>query len=471
MDSSSESNDIDPVAIIWKIIGVHGTVSQRLYVTVGFGLMLFKYLVEMLTVRAFTGLFFSPIQFCIPSIALREPIFNAAPAWLPWAMALWSIPFLWIAVSMTCRRAVDAGRSPWACVWIFLPVVNLMAMLFFALHPSDRNLVARKEIEQRTGVVLDDPQEVTSKIFAACAGLFVGTLFSLCLVLISIYTMHNYGGSLFIGMPFVAGAAAAFVFNQPTLKGAWSSCLIGALCVILGEAVLLVFAFEGVICLVMAAPLMIPVGGLGGLLGYFLASTILNQSRMMLGSVALVMPLLNVIEVQLKSYKEYVVESSVVIDASPDEVWENVIDFPDIETPAAWYFRLGVASPLRANIYGSGVGAVRHCEFTTGSFIEPITVWELPNRLAFDVVDQPDPLVELTPYASIHPPHLQHSFLSRRGEFELVQLSDGKTKLIGRTWYSLDMGPRIYWRIWTDEIIHRVHLRVLDHIRETTEAH
>ncbi len=471
MNSSPEPLAENTLGIFWRIIGVHGTVSQSLYVAVGCGLMLFKYTVEMLTVHIFTARFFSPIQFFIPSISLRESIFEAAPAWLPWAMALWSIPFLWIAVTMTCRRAVDSGKSPWGCMWIFLPVVNLVAMLVFASLPaaSGDSVRALKRMEKMTGVVIDDPTEVTSKVFAACAGLFVGSLFSLGLVLISIYTMHNYGSSLFIGMPLVAGAAAAYVFNQPDLKGAWASFVVGTLCVVLGEAVLLLFAFEGVICLVMAAPLMIPVGGLGGLLGWALALTVVNQSRMMLGSVALVMPLVNVIEVQLKSYREYVVESSVVIDASPNEVWENVIDFPDIQTPPAWYFRLGVASPLRANIYGSGVGAVRHCEFTTGSFIEPITVWDKPNRLAFDVVDQPDPLTELTPYAAIHPPHLQHSFLSRRGEFELISLPDGRTKLLGRTWYSLDMGPSIYWRFWTDEIIHRIHVRVLEHICETTE--
>ena len=79
-------------------------------------------------------------------------------------------------------------------------------------------------------------------------------------------------------------------------------------------------------------------------------------------------------------------------------------------------------------------------------------------------------MIELTPYRDIRPPHLQHSFRSVKGEFELIAISGGKTRLIGRTWYTLDLGPSVYWKGWTDEIIHRIHLRVLEHIRNNTET-
>ena len=67
---------------------------------------------------------------------------------------------------------------------------------------------------------------------------------------------------------------------------------------------------------------------------------------------------------------------------------------------------------------GSGVGAERHCIFTTGEFVEPITTWDEPRQLAFNVREQPDPMIELTPYRHIHPPHLDLAFRSVRGEFD-----------------------------------------------------
>ncbi len=102
---------------------------------------------------------------------------------------------------------------------------------------------------------------------------------------------------------------------------------------------------------------------------------------------------------------------------------------------------------------------------STGSFVEPVRIWDPPHRLAFDVTEQPDPLIELSPYHGVHPPHLKDTFLSVRGEFEIVSISETESRLIGRTWYTVDMGPRIYWKRWTDAIIHRIHMRMLNHIQ------
>jgi hypothetical protein len=31
------------------------------------------------------------------------------------------------------------------------------------------------------------------------------------------------------------------------------------------------------------------------------------------------------------------------------------------------------------------------------------------------------------------------------------------------------MSPEPYWRMWADPIIHRIHLRVLDHVKRLSE--
>ena len=135
-------------------------------------------------------------------------------------------------------------------------------------------------------------------------------------------------------------------------------------------------------------------------------------------------------------------------------VWEHVISFSDITAPPRWFFRTGLAYPLRARLEGSGAGAVRHCEFTTGAFVEPITVWDAPRRLAFDVIAQPPPLQEWSPYTRVYAPHLDGFFRTSQGEFRLVPLDDGRTRLEGRTWYTLDMQPAMYWTAIADTILH-----------------
>lgn len=153
----------------------------------------------------------------------------------------------------------------------------------------------------------------------------------------------------------------------------------------------------------------------------------------------------------------------------PKTYGPHLARFSELPEPSQWAFRLGIAHPLRARIEGTGVGAVRYCEFSTGPFVEPITRWEAPTRLSFDVRSQPPPMTELSPYQSLHPPHLDGYFRSVRGEFRLVALPGGKTRLEGSTWYELDILPVRYWALWSDGLIHAIHGRVLDHIKTLAE--
>jgi hypothetical protein len=116
------------------------------------------------------------------------------------------------------------------------------------------------------------------------------------------------------------------------------------------------------------------------------------------------------------------------------------------------------------------VGAVRYCEFSTGAFVEPITAWDAPGRLAFDVVEQAPPLREWSLYRNVYAPHLDGFFRTTKGEFRLTELSGGRTRLEGRTWYSVRMQPQIYWTVISDAIVHRIHDRVLRHIKVEAET-
>ena len=146
-----------------------------------------------------------------------------------------------------------------------------------------------------------------------------------------------------------------------------------------------------------------------------------------------------------------------------------MVAFPPLDEPREWLFRTGVAYPVGAVIEGRGPGAVRRCRFSTGEFVEPITMWEPGRRLAFDVAAQPEPMRELHPWADPHPPHLDGTFESVRGEFRLDPLPGGRTRLSGTTWYRVHMGPQAYWAVWSDAILHRVHGRVLNHVKGLAE--
>jgi len=150
-------------------------------------------------------------------------------------------------------------------------------------------------------------------------------------------------------------------------------------------------------------------------------------------------------------------------------VWRNVVTFPDLPAPTEMAFRIGLAAPLRARIEGRGAGAVRYCDFTTGSFVEPITRWEENRVLGFAITRQAPPMREWSPYRDVNPPHLDGYFRATRGEFRLTALPGGRTRLEGRTWYEVRMAPQLYWTIYADRIVRSIHERVLRHIQTLAE--
>jgi phosphoribosylformylglycinamidine (FGAM) synthase-like enzyme len=41
--------------------------------------------------------------------------------------------------------------------------------------------------------------------------------------------------------------------------------------------------------------------------------------------------------------------------------------------------------------------------------------------------------------------------------------------LEGTTWYYHNIRPTFYWQLWSDHIIHKIHERVLTHIKTNAE--
>jgi hypothetical protein len=289
-----------------------------------------------------------------------------------------------------------------------------------------------------------------------------------CLAL-GVSALRTYGVFLFLATPFVMGAVTGYLLARGASVTSVQTARVILLELALVSAAILCVAFEGLICLMMAAPLAIPFMLAGVAVGRDLAGGRQDRPTGLLLSL-LVLPAGAVFDsTNLPDRDAHEVRSVVEIDAPAERVWENVIAFPALPEPTEWWFRAGLAYPRYASIEGHGVGAVRYCVFSTGPFVEPITAWEPGRRLAFDVTSFPEPMRELSPYGRIHPPHLDGYLRSRRGEFRLIPLADGRTRLEGSSGYELDMAPAIFWEAITDSVIHSIHRRVLNHIKQESE--
>lgn len=270
-----------------------------------------------------------------------------------------------------------------------------------------------------------------------------------------------YGWSLFIALPVIAGGLGTWTFRPRTLP---RSLGVGAGVGAAGCLLFLLLGREGFICVLMAIPVVVPLAMLGSMLLY-LASSLRRQPAAML----LVLPLSLIFDSHAKP-PLYSVTTSLIVNAPPERVWTNVIAFPDITARPDWLLRTGLAYPLRTRLEGSGVGAPRDCDLSTGTVKEHVIIWDQPRLLRFSVTATPPAMKEMGLYGPIYPKHLHGYYISKQGQFTLTALAGGRTLLVGTSWYEHGLWPAEYWRLWTDVVVHHIHQRVLGHIRTLSET-
>ena len=274
-----------------------------------------------------------------------------------------------------------------------------------------------------------------------------------------------YGFTLFALLPVLVGAIGAWVTQA---KSSSKAMRAGIYANLIGCAAFLLGGLEGLVCIGMALPLALPLGAFGGWLVY--AAThkrTLARGTAMLAILPLGLGSLG-FDATAKPHV-FAVRSSIEIAAPPEVVWKHVVSFSELPPPEEWYFKSGIAYPMRARIDGTGPGAVRYCEFSTGPFVEPIEVSDEPRLLRFSVAQNPAPMNEWSPFANVVPRHLHGYLVSKQGQFLLTALPNGHTLLEGTTWYQHGLYPETYWTVWSDAIIHRIHMRVLNHIKNLSE--
>jgi len=302
------------------------------------------------------------------------------------------------------------------------------------------------------------------------SSIVVTIIISAILLGVSVFLLGEYGALVFLLVPFLMGFIPSIVLAKNGEAKFKDGMLVGTYTFLVVTFGMLIIAFEGLICIAMSIPIVFPFMIFGAGAAVWMMRWRKNRS---IKENLLILCLLGALsfgfDYQEKELALMPVKTSIKIEANIEDVWTNVVTFSNLPEPTDWIFKTGLAYPMNATIEGEGVGAVRYCNFSTGPFVEPITIWNQPNLLAFDVKSQPIPMNEMNPFREVHPPHLEGYFVSKKGQFALTKIDEKQTLLEGTTWYYLDIHPAPYWSAWSDFIIHRIHLQVLNHIKVESE--
>ncbi len=454
----------------WKF---NGKVDRRTYAIVGLAAFFLKENLD----RVVAGIYFhrawNIFHYWMPlnstasirSLPQRDARFIAA-------MVALALPFIWLGVAMTVRRLRDIGQPVWLVVLFFMPYINLLFFAVLCVLPA-REQLPRTESAPWPGPRALDGLIPKTQLGSAILSIVLSSVIGLLFVLLGVLAAGAYGWGLFVALPFCLGLFSVLLYSYHAPREFIDCVTLSLLPVAIVGGVLLLVAIEGLICIMMAAPIAGVLSFLGGFLGYLIQARYWwrREAPAILSVVLLVVPAFFGMEHAAGLLPEtFRAQTAIEVNAPPEQVWQEVIAFAEIPPPKEMLFRAGIAYPIRAEISGRGPGAVRRCIFSTGPFVEPIEIWDEPRLLKFGVTANPAPLQEWTPYTHIEPPHLHGYFVSEQGQFLLTALPGGRTRLEGTTWYRHTMWPAAYWHLWSDYIIHRIHLRVLNHIREAVES-
>lgn len=407
--------------------------------------------------------FWAPFTLWWPPSLLSELSSRAIAHRPEWALGI-VVPVLGIAVALSCLRLRNACLPVWLALFALIPFVNFALIVFLSVTPA-------QSCENRSSDWRDYflPRNQLGSAVVSCT--VIATLGIVSSQLATVW-LGSYGWALFTIVPIVMGFVAACVYGISEPRGSTSCISVALASVVLGGLAILGFAIEGFICVLMAAPLALPLAALGGWLGYLAQRRpdVSAQRPQIVGALLLFLPFMMVGEQKAHhGARQIAVSTSIVIHAPADRVWTSVIHLASVPKPDSPIF-YSVAYPIKTTLEGTGVGAQRQCVFSTGSIVEPIEVWQPGRELRFSVISQPPLMRELSPYPDVHPPHLKlHYLRSEEGQFTLTPQADGSTLLTGTSYYESRLWPGAYWQIWTDGIAHRVHQVVLEEIKRQSE--
>ena len=261
--------------------------------------------------------------------------------------------------------------------------------------------------------------------------------------------------TLLFGIPYILGALAAFLTAPNGKLGGrhytFAPLMTVPLVLVVGGLILR----EGIVCIMMAFPLWIPMAFGGSLTVRKLQK--MRAKRTTIASVfdaniiACVFALLLAIDLlHIPQTERFTVTRSVVLDAEAGEIWPHLLDLQDIQpAEGRWNFAqniMQIPRPSAAVVQGQGIGAVRYAKWGSDiRFEEHITQWEDEQRLVWAFAFPDDSISRYTdPHISPDGEHLK----ILEGGYVLTPLPGGRTKLTLHTRYDAKTPINLYAALW-----------------------
>ena len=436
-----------PALQLWSWEGV---VSRRAYLVAGLVLFAVKYPLDWLVSLSFDRPW-NVLMYLSPRVSPLLKLADHPAYWM--ALVAVALPFVAAGTALSARRLRDMGVHPFWAGLFFLPFLNLAFFLVLAAAPSRES---PRHVEgspyRDTQTPLAPPALLLRAIPKGAATAFLFGVTVSCLVgffsVLVTRVSGVFGVGIFIGSPFAMGLIGGFCAGVRHEAFPWvRTVLAGLVPLAVALVLLLAFGVEGVACVLMAAPILVPLNVLGATAAWAITRP---EKRFPAAANVFALPVLLLLTLGSPRAPDATqVTSETTVAAPPEQVWKALLTPGIIDAPVDSIFAI---APMPLATGGEGAGK-RDLRFTVGTFAHVVTTLQDGRSLLFRVEQQP---ANLDRYVAIH-----------ESEVTLVPLADGSTTVVTTTRYDVMVHPAAYWSAWTNAFIGASQARVLEHVRRT----
>lgn len=279
--------------------------------------------------------------------------------------------------------------------------------------------------------------------------------------------------AILFGLPFSLGALTTFLLTSGGSKTAKFYYVVPALMIFSILIIGGIFLGEGVICLVLIAPLWLS----SSYLGAVVVKVLFDRFEKRMGLKCSMLGLAPFLILMLESFhtqvpKEFRVVRVIEIDATPDEIWPHLISMDNISrNEGRWNLTqnvLGVPRPHSALTKSINQQKIRYAQWGDSITFEENIVFEKVNvRLAWQF-EFPNDSVEK--YTDRHiSPDGQHLKIMK-GQYSLSEISPYTTRLTLETAYLVRTPVNHYSALWGELFLGDIQRNILQIVKARSEA-
>ncbi|OQP49739.1 hypothetical protein A4H97_28010 [Niastella yeongjuensis] len=308
--------------------------------------------------------------------------------------------------------------------------------------------------------------------FTRSLGVIAGTIYALVLRLVFNINGEDAPFSLFTVTfiwvtPVVIGIIPLFFASKELLQKSYVF-RIGSPILTVTVFFLLCFLtrIEDIICLwIILIPYVVAAAFAGFIAGEIIVK--IKDKKSTLYSIVLLPFIVSPIEQQFKTTVEnYKVVTKVIIRASPEVIWNNIIRVSQIkesEYTRGFFNYAGIPRPLYAELNKDTLGGTRVGHFEGGlQFVEKVISWDRNRHIGFNIS-----VVPSTIRKTVFDQHILKGnyFKFLQADYNLTVLPDGRTELALSSSYQLNSHLNWYGSYYGNQLLTDFQERLLQVIK------